>query len=504
MSNQISLQIKRGGGEPPYLQTTDTEPKNNKSYYTKSDDIYTLFEGSEFAQGITYYESALKKFELGYDKTNKTLYINNDGTIEVPFASVKANNIDGVLNASQIPNLAASKITSGTLPVARGGTGLTSLDTFVRTTGNQNIEGTKTFLNSVYIGGYLSSTNDQEYSALYFRSPSFGRVNTIQTVISNNAGNRTGNRFQFLQYSYTENTTTTLNNYDAYVLPTVAAGKTSNNTYNILTSKNAVTIAQGGTGATNRKAAVDSLIYLGTNQTDLLSSTSSSTTGAYGHCIGWFDNSSTDSKKPTDYGMLLQIANGGEISQLWFEHLNGAIYHRGMNGNNAPSTIGWKKIYDNSMSYGRSSVGSLDWGSNNDAPLLKSAIAYWNGAYNTNNASNIQYVSTIKSGTWNGSTIGIGYGGTGATTKVNAQKNLGIQAGTTTANSSSITSVTFPSAFSNVPKVVASWATTSTNESGAWGALKISEITKTGFKIAAAGSNPSTAKNVEWIAVDNA
>lgn len=211
--------------------------------------------------------------ELGYDKTNKTLYINNNGTIEVPFASVAASNITWgsqtantvlaapngsngtpsfrALAAADIPDLNASKITAGTLPVAQGGTGLTSLNTFVRTTGNQTIEGVKTFLNSVYVGGYLSSTNGQEYSALYFRSPSFGRVNTIQTVISNNAGNRIGNRFQFLQYSYTENTATTLDNYDAYVLPTVAAGKTGNNTYEILTSKNVVTVAQGGTGLTS-------------------------------------------------------------------------------------------------------------------------------------------------------------------------------------------------------------------------------------------------------------
>ena len=47
--------------------------------------------------------------ELGYDKTNSTLYINNNGTIEVPFAKVKVNNIDG------------------TLPVSKGGTGQTSV-----------------------------------------------------------------------------------------------------------------------------------------------------------------------------------------------------------------------------------------------------------------------------------------------------------------------------------------------------------------------------------------
>ena len=38
---------------------------------------------------------------------------------------------------------------TGTLPVANGGTGLTSLSTFVRTTGNQTIAGTKTFSSTI-------------------------------------------------------------------------------------------------------------------------------------------------------------------------------------------------------------------------------------------------------------------------------------------------------------------------------------------------------------------
>ncbi len=103
------FQIKRGGTEPPYIETDDTTPNSSKSYYTKNGNTYTLFEGSEFAQGTTYYENVLKKFELGFYTSASTLYINNNGTIEVPFARVKVNNIDG------------------TLPVSKGGTGQTAI-----------------------------------------------------------------------------------------------------------------------------------------------------------------------------------------------------------------------------------------------------------------------------------------------------------------------------------------------------------------------------------------
>lgn len=82
-------------------------------------------------------------------------------------------------------------------------------------------------------------------------------------------------------------------------------------------------------------------------------------------------------------------------------------------------------------------------------------------------------------------------------------KTLKIQTGTTTASSSSGRTVTFSSAFANVPKVVATFATTGDNISGDWGALKITNITTEGFNIYVGGTNTSTARSVNWIAIDN-
>lgn len=41
-----------------YQETTDESYQSSKTYYTKSGDVYSEFEGSAFAQGTTYYELA--------------------------------------------------------------------------------------------------------------------------------------------------------------------------------------------------------------------------------------------------------------------------------------------------------------------------------------------------------------------------------------------------------------------------------------------------------------
>ena len=55
--------------------------------------------------------------------------------------------------------------------------------------------------------------------------------------------------FYFHCYSYAKDTYNRLDYYDRYYFPAVAADKTENDSYIILTTKNKVTVAQGGTGA---------------------------------------------------------------------------------------------------------------------------------------------------------------------------------------------------------------------------------------------------------------
>ena len=64
-------------------------------------------------------------------------------------------------------------------------------------------------------------------------------------------------RFYFQEYSKTDGVLT--NYYENYQLPQPDNNLTSNPTYNILTSKNPVTVTQGGTGATTVDGARENL-----------------------------------------------------------------------------------------------------------------------------------------------------------------------------------------------------------------------------------------------------
>ena len=65
---------------------------------------------------------------------------------------------------------------------------------------------------------------------------------------------------QFREYSYNDSTLARLGYFEAYSLPGATAGLTSNQYYSILTTKNTITIAQGGTGATTAANALKNLI----------------------------------------------------------------------------------------------------------------------------------------------------------------------------------------------------------------------------------------------------
>ena len=64
----------------------------------------------------------------------------------------------GTLGTSRIPNLSTDKLTSGTLPVGRGGTGGATLDAagIVTKSGAQSIAGNKTFSDNVIVTGNLT------------------------------------------------------------------------------------------------------------------------------------------------------------------------------------------------------------------------------------------------------------------------------------------------------------------------------------------------------------
>lgn len=104
--------------------------------------------------------------------------------------------------------------------------------------------------------GNLNLNNGTHYGGLSFQ-PSMGssQMGYIYLFSSTSSGTTyTKNQFYFREYSYTANSTTRLSYFEDYRLPSVTAGLTANKTYNILTTKNTVTTAQGGTGNTSYTA----------------------------------------------------------------------------------------------------------------------------------------------------------------------------------------------------------------------------------------------------------
>lgn len=89
---------------------------------------------------------------------------------------------------------------------------------------------------------------------------SYQKQGAIFTNASTVNSKKVCERLYFREYSYNSSTGAAIEQWDQYRLPVVAADKTRADTYEILTSKSAVTIAQGGTGATTAANAIKALL----------------------------------------------------------------------------------------------------------------------------------------------------------------------------------------------------------------------------------------------------
>lgn len=109
-------------------------------------------------------------------------------------ATGTATSFNGSANITiPVTALDVSKASAGTLAVARGGTGLTSLDTFVRTTGAQTIADTKTFTSETHFLGttpligfrfseYTKGTNPSasRWSGIHFTDKTASTATTVR------------------------------------------------------------------------------------------------------------------------------------------------------------------------------------------------------------------------------------------------------------------------------------------------------------------------------------
>lgn len=162
--------------------------------------------------------------------------------------------------ASRYGNLQPTALTgtrTWTLPDATGTVALTSnLSSYVLKAGDTMTGALKLSSSS----GVYNEGNSMFYW-LSGSTSSYQKQAAIFTGTSTVNSKRVCERFYFREYSYNSSTGAAIEKWDQYRLPIVTPDITGDpNTYEILTSKSAVTIAQGGTGATTAANAIKALL----------------------------------------------------------------------------------------------------------------------------------------------------------------------------------------------------------------------------------------------------
>ena len=167
--------------------------------------------------------------------------------------------------------------------------------------------------------------------------------------------NIVASQYGFRQWSYSTSTPSPqpLTNYETFYLPNTTANRTSNADYSILTSKNPVTIAQGGTGATTEKDACANLfafdLKIGTaipSNSDLNTYT---TQGSYYSSSSTISGTLTNAPT-TGAGFKLVVLSNGQntnIKQIAFHNSSTTISVRNYSGS---SWTAWKVITYNDTS----------------------------------------------------------------------------------------------------------------------------------------------------------
>lgn len=128
-----------------------------------------------------------------------------------------------------------------------------------------NVENARQQQAATYFTGGPYITNSTYIPSMHFQSSSAADdlpLGSIRYLMQNSSSdtNYTYSAMYFYQFSYVASSRKRKNNsegagiYERFKLPTTAAGLTESATYSILTTKNTLTVAQGGTGRTSWNA----------------------------------------------------------------------------------------------------------------------------------------------------------------------------------------------------------------------------------------------------------
>jgi hypothetical protein len=353
----------------------------------------------------------------------------------------------GSSNITTLGTIASGTWQGSTIGLAYGGTGATTAS------------GARTNLGATTVGGNLFTLTNPS-------AVTFIRINADNTVSTLDAASfRTAIG---AGTSSTTGTVTSVSGSGGSTGLTLSGGPITGS--GTLTLGGTLAVANGGTGATTAQAAIntlsglttngDLLYYDGTNATRLARGTngqcltSNGTTLVWGDCNGSgsgnYIQNTTANQNSANFNMqsaattsvtakfraiasqtadIIQIRDSADATtvfsvapngNLTAGTLNGATITGGSLSTTQVNGITTANIVLTSGSYADPAwITSLAKSKVGLANVENTALSTWAGS------SNITTLGTIASGTWQGSTIGLAYGGTGATTASGARTNLG-------------------------------------------------------------------------------
>lgn len=156
-----------------------------------------------------------------------------------------------------------------------------------------------------------------------------------------------------------------------------------------------INITASSVGAAASSHSHSSFVICGNNT---INSTTNDTTAnwkKYNESVHWYSTAGLLHDQKSQYGFLINLANGNDVHQFWATQTTGNIYHRGGNGDGWSGS--WRKVIDSANIANGTTVGNInsfstDWSL---IPNLN-VLAYWDGSHSVSKDDSSVHYSSLK------------------------------------------------------------------------------------------------------------